>query len=67
MNFLQITATPKFFFLVPEIINENFDIIKCPYPLRNEFRFMTQNICPVKYGTETAAFVGSMIWSYMPD
>ena len=30
--------------LAPEIMNEVFDIIKCPYPLRNELRFNSQNV-----------------------
>ena len=52
--------------LAPEIMNGVFDIIESPYPLRNELRFKSQNIRTVRYGTETAAFVGSKIWSYMP-
>ena len=28
----------------PEIVNEVFDIIECPYPLRNELIFKTRNI-----------------------
>ena len=43
--------------LAPEIMNEVFDIIKCPYPLRNELRFNSQN----------AAFVGSRKWTWMPS
>ena len=49
----------------PEIMNEVFDIIESPYPLRNELRFKSRNIRTVRYGTETAAFVVSKIWSYM--
>ena len=45
--------------LATEIMNEVFDIIECPYPLRNELRFKLRNICAEKYGIETAAFVGS--------
>ena len=51
--------------LAPEIMNEVFDIIECPY-LRNELRFKSRIICTTRYGIETAAFVGSRIWSYMP-
>ena len=47
----------------PEIMNEVFDIIESRYPLRNELRFKSQNICTVRYGIETAAYV----WSYMTD
>ena len=52
--------------LAPKIMNEVFDIIESPYPLRNELRFKSRNIRTVRYGIETAAFVGS-IWSYMPN
>ena len=45
--------------LAPEIMNEVFDFIECRYPLRNELRFKSRNIRTVRYGIETAAFVGS--------
>ena len=48
--------------LSPEIMNEVFDIVESPYPLR----FKSRNLRTVKYVTETATFVGSKIWSYMP-
>ena len=51
--------------LASETMNEVFDIIESTYPLRNELRFKPQNIYTVRYGTETAAFVDSRIWSYM--
>ena len=47
--------------LAPEIMNEAFDFIECRYPLRNELRFKLRNIRTVRYGIETAAFVGSRI------
>ena len=53
--------------LAPEIMNEVFDIIESPYPLRNELRFKSRNIRTLWYGIETAAFVGSKVWSYMPS
>ena len=53
--------------LTPKIMNEVFDLIESPYPLRNELRFKSGNIRTVRYGTETAALVGSRIWSYMPS
>ena len=49
--------------LAPEIMNKVFDIIESPYPLINELRFKSRNIRSVRYGIETAAFVGSKIWS----
>ena len=45
--------------LAPEIMNEVFDFMECQYPLRNELRFKSRNIRTVRYGIETAAFVGS--------
>ena len=51
--------------LAPEIINEVFDITESTKLLRNELRFKSLNICTVRYGTETATFVGSRIWSYV--
>ena len=49
--------------LAPEIMNNVFDFIECGYPLRNELRFKSRNICTVRYRIETAAFVGSRIWA----
>ena len=53
--------------LAPEIMNEVFEIIESPYPLRIESRFKSQNICTVRYGIEATAFVDSRIWSYIPS
>ena len=53
--------------LAPEIMNEVFDFRECQYPLRNELRFKLRNIHTVRYGIETAAFVGSRIWSNLPS
>ena len=53
--------------LAPEIMNEVFDFIECRYPRRNELRSKLQNIRTIRYGTETATFVGSRIWSNMPS
>ena len=58
--------------LAPEIMNEVLNIMECLYPLDitecpNELRFKSRNIRIVRYGIETAAFVGSRIWSYIPS
>ena len=53
--------------LAPEIMNEVSDFIECRYPLRNELRFKPPNIRTVRYGIETAAFVGSMKWTNMSN
>ena len=53
--------------LSPEIMNEFFDIIECPNPLRNERRFKSRNIRTVGYGIKTVVLVFSRIWSYMSN
>ena len=52
--------------LAPEIMNEVFDIIECPYPLRTKLTFNAQKIRTVRYEIEAAAFVVFRIWSYVP-
>ena len=52
--------------LAPEIVNEVFASKECPY----RFFFLRskpRNIRSVMYGIETAAAVGSRIWSSMPS
>ena len=53
--------------LTTQIMNEVFDFIECRYPLRNELRFKSRNIRTVRYEIETAAFVGSRIWTTMSN
>ena len=54
--------------LAPEVMNEVFfNFIECQYPFRNELRFKSRNIRTVRYGIETAAFVGSTILTNMPN
>ena len=53
--------------LVPEIMNEVFDVTESQYSLRNKLRFKSRSIRTVRYGIETVAFFGSRIWSYMPS
>ena len=53
--------------LSPEIMNEFFDIIECPNPLRNELRFKSRNIRTVGYGIKTVVLVFSRTWSYMSN
>ena len=53
--------------LAPEIMNEVLDFIECRYPLRNKLKFKSRNIRTVRYETESAAFVGSRIWTNMPN
>ena len=44
----------------------HYRITESPYLLQKELRFKSRNIRSVRYGIETAAFVGSRTWSYMP-
>ena len=53
--------------LALKIINDVFDITESSCSLRNELRFKSQNIRALRYGTETATFLSSRIWSYMPS
>ena len=53
--------------LTTQIMNEVFDFIESRCPLRNELRFKSRNIGTVRHGIESAAFVGSGIWTNMPN
>ena len=53
--------------LALKIINDAFDIIESSCSLRNELRVKSQNILALRYGTETATFVSSRIWSNIPS
>ena len=50
--------------LAPEIVNEVFASKECPH--RFFLRSKPRNIRTVRYGIETAAAVGSRIWSLCP-
>ena len=50
-----------------KFINEVFDIVEYSYRLTNKWRFKSRNSPTVRYGTETPAFVGSRIASYIPN
>ena len=47
--------------LAPEIMNKVFEIAECPYALRNEFKLKLRKIYSVRYGIETASFVGTRV------
>ena len=53
--------------LAPGMMNDIFDFIKCRYPLKNKMGFKSRNIGTVRYEIKTAAFVGSRIWTNMPN
>ena len=53
--------------LAPEIIKEVFEIVEGPYSLRNELNLKSKKIHSVRYGSETASFVGARIWNSLPS
>ena len=53
--------------LVPEIMKEVFKIVESPYALRNELRLKSRKTHSVRFGTETATFVGGRAWSSSPS
>ena len=49
--------------LAPEIMKEVFEIVEGPYALRNELELKSRKMHCVRYGTETASFVGARVWN----
>ena len=49
--------------LVPEIMKEVFEIVEGPHAFRNELKLKSRKIHSVRYGIETASFVGARVWS----
>ena len=49
--------------LAREIMKEVFEIVECPYALRIELKLKPRKIHSVRYGVETASFVGSRAWN----
>ena len=52
--------------IAPDIMKSVFQIIENPSDLRNETKFKSRNVNTIRYGTETASFVASRIWSSIP-
>ena len=50
--------------LAPEIMKEVFEIVEGFYALRNELKRKSRKIHSVRYGTETASFVGAGVWKF---
>ena len=44
--------------LAPNIMNEVFEIVECPYALRNEIKLKSRKIHSIRYGIEIVFFVG---------
>ena len=49
--------------LAPEIMKEVFEIVECPYALRNELKLKSRKIHSVRYVIETASFIRARVWS----
>ena len=53
--------------LGPEIVNEVFEIVEGPHALRNEIKLKSRKIQSVRYGIETASFVGTRVGNSLPS
>ena len=53
--------------LAPEIMKEVFEIVECRYTLINELQLKSRKIHSVRYGIETASFVGARVWNSLPS
>ena len=53
--------------LAPEIMKEVFEIVEGPYALRNELELKSRKMHCVRYGIETASFVGARVWNSLPS
>ena len=49
--------------LGPEIMKEVFEVIEDPHVLRNDLKLKWRKIHSVRYGFETASFVGARVWN----
>ena len=53
--------------LDPEILKEVLEIVELPHALRNKLKLKSRKIHSVRYGIETASFVGARVWSSLPS
>ena len=53
--------------LGPEIMKEVFEIVEVSHALRNELKLKSRKIHSVRYGIETASFVGARVWNRLPS
>ena len=53
--------------LGPEIMKEVLEIVEGPHALRNELKLKSRKIHSVRYGIETASFVGARVWNSLPS
>ena len=45
-------------------MKEVFEIVECPYALRNELKLKSRKIPSVRYDIETASFVGARVFHF---
>ena len=48
-------------------MNEVFEIVEGPHALRNELKLKSRKIHSVRYGIETASFVGARVCNSLPS
>ena len=53
--------------LGPEIMKEVFEIVEDSHTLRNEIKLKSRKIHSVRYGIETAPFLGARVWNSLPS
>ena len=53
--------------LAPEIMKEVFEIVECPYTLRNKVKLKSRKIHSVSYGIETTSFIGARVRNSLPS
>ena len=53
--------------LSPELMNDVFEFIEKPYPLRTTLPFRSRRIRPTKNGIETPSYLGPKLWKLLPN
>ena len=53
--------------LAPEIMKEVIEIVGDPYTFRNELKRKSRKIRSVRYGIETASFIGARVLNSLPS
>ena len=48
-------------------MKEAFETVEDPDALRNELKLKSRKIHSVRYGIETASFVGATVWNSLPN
>jgi len=53
--------------LAPKLMEDIFTFFKKPYNLRYNENFHNRNIHSIRYGYETATYIGSKLWKSLPE